>query len=319
MRLCRRLFCLFALLPLAALPACAGEAVLLHPQRPDQTRIGALSWRGGIVLDFPEAGGRFGGLSALEISTDGSEALVLSDRGRWFRLRLDYDERGSLAGAELAAEGSLLGPDGKALSGVNADAEGMTRLADGSTIVSFEQRHRLLRYPPGEPPFARTPALVPPPPGVEAAPANEGIEAIAALPDGRMVAFAEGLRATAAMGYAWLGDGQNWTPMSWTLTRSYVPVGAAALPDGDLLVLERRFDLGGLASRLSRIEARTLRRGAPITGTELARLEPPYISNNFEGVAVRRGPRGQSLVYLVSDDNFAPTLRTLLVMFEIVE
>ena len=318
MRLCRRLLCLFALLPLA-LPACAGEAVLLHPHRPDQTRIGALSWRGGIVLDFPEADGRLGGLSALEIRADGSEALVLSDRGRWFRLRLDYDERGSLAGAKLAAEGSLLGPDGKALSGVNADAEGLTRLADGSTIVSFEQRHRLLRYPPGDPPFARTPTLVPPPPGIEGAPANEGLEAIAALPDGRMLAFAEGLRATTAMGYAWLGDGQNWTPMSWTLTRSYVPVGAAALPDGDLLVLERRFDLGGLASRLSRVEARALRRGAPIVGTELARLEPPYITNNFEGVAARRGPRGHSFIYLVSDDNFAPTLRTLLVMFEIVE
>lgn len=319
MRLCRRLLGLFALLPLAAPPACASEAVLLHPQRPDQTRIGALLWRGGIALDFPDAGGRFGGLSALEVKADGSEALVLSDRGRWFRLHLDYDEKGRLAGAELADEGSLMGPDGKALSGVNADAEGLTRLADGSTIVSFEQRHRLLRYPPGEPPFARTPALVPPPPGIEAAPANEGIEAVAFLPDGRMVAFAEGLRATAQMGYAWLGDGQNWTPMSWTRTGSYVPVGAAALPDGDLLVLERRFDLGGLASRLSRVEARTLRRGAPIAGTELARLEPPYISNNFEGVAVRRGPRGQSLVYLVSDDNFAPTLRTLLVMFEIVE
>ena len=166
--------------------------------------------------------------------------MVLSDRGRWFRLRLDYDEKGSLAGAKLADEGSLMGPDGKALSGVNADAEGLTQLADGSYVVSFEQRHRLLRYPPGEPPFARTPALVPPPPGIEAAPANEGIEAVAFLPDGRMVAFAEGLRAAAQMSYAWLGDGQNWTPMSWTRTRYYATVGAAALPDGDLLVLERR-------------------------------------------------------------------------------
>ncbi|MBM3559555.1 MAG: esterase-like activity of phytase family protein, partial [Alphaproteobacteria bacterium] len=185
--------------------------------------------------------------------------------------------------------------------------------------VAFERHPRLLRYPPGEPPFARTPTPMPAPPGIDAAPPNEGLEAIAALPDGRIVAFAEGLRATARMGYAWLGDGQGWTPMTWALTRPYVPVGAAVLPDGDLLVLERRFDLAGLGSRLSRVDARALRPGAPMAGTELARLEPPYISNNFEGVAVRRGPRGQSFVYLVSDDNFAPTLRTLLVMFEIVE
>lgn len=318
MPFCRRLLCLAALLPLA-LPACASETVLLHPQRPEQVRVGTLLWRGGIALDGLQSASPLGGLSALEVSADGGEALALSDRGRWFRLRLSYDARGNLAGAAVEGDGPLTGPDGKALAGADADAEGMTRLADGSRIVSFERNARLLRYPAGEPPFARAPTALPALPGLDSAPANEGIEAVVALPDGRMLALAEGLRATARMGYAWLGDGQGWIPMSYTLTRPFVPVGAAVLPDGDIVVLERRFDLGGLGSRLSRVEAKTLRRGAPITGTELGRLEAPYLSNNFEGVATRRGPRGESFVYLVSDDNFEPTLRTLLVMLEIVD
>jgi hypothetical protein len=38
----------------------------------------------------------------------------------------------------------------------------------------------------------------------------------------------------------------------------------------------------------------------------------------MEGVSARRGPNGETLVYVVSDDNFnAPLQRTLLMMFEL--
>ena len=37
--------------------------------------------------------------------------------------------------------------------------------------------------------------------------------------------------------------------------------------------------------------------------------------DNFEGIAARRGAAGESLIYLVSDDNFSDKQRTLLLMF----
>jgi len=39
----------------------------------------------------------------------------------------------------------------------------------------------------------------------------------------------------------------------------------------------------------------------------------------MEGVAARRGPDGETLVYLISDDNFHILQRTLLLMFALEE
>jgi hypothetical protein len=37
----------------------------------------------------------------------------------------------------------------------------------------------------------------------------------------------------------------------------------------------------------------------------------------MEGLAVRRGPRGETLLYVISDDNYWRLQRTLLLMFEV--
>jgi hypothetical protein len=46
-------------------------------------------------------------------------------------------------------------------------------------------------------------------------------------------------------------------------------------------------------------------------------LERPLLNDNFEGVAVRPGPNGETLIYIVSDDNFLPFQRAYLVMFSL--
>ena len=55
--------------------------------------------------------------------------------------------------------------------------------------------------------------------------------------------------------------------------------------------------------------------GAVIEGEELARLESPLVNDNFEGIATRPGPAGETLVYLISDDNFSSLQRTYLLQF----
>ena len=90
------------------------------------------------------------------------------------------------------------------------------------------------------------------------------------------------------------------------------------LPDGDLVVVERRASiLGGFGARIVRVPGASIEAGAELSGTELAVLEPPVTTDNFEGISVVATPDGRTLLYLVSDDNLWGFQRTLLMMFEI--
>ena len=59
--------------------------------------------------------------------------------------------------------------------------------------------------------------------------------------------------------------------------------------------------------------------GAVLEGRELARLHLPLNIDNMEGLALRQGGAGETLVYLISDDNFNPLQRTLLMLFALRE
>jgi hypothetical protein len=99
---------------------------------------------------------------------------------------------------------------------------------------------------------------------------------------------------------------------------AFKPTDIAVLPDGDLLVLERKYNvLEGAHGRLARVDGGAIVAGASLVGDELAVLSPPVATDNFEGVAVRPAPGGGALIYVISDDNFNPLQRTLLLQFRI--
>ncbi|MEK9725684.1 MAG: esterase-like activity of phytase family protein, partial [Rhodospirillaceae bacterium] len=76
---------------------------------------------------------------------------------------------------------------------------------------------------------------------------------------------------------------------------------------------------GGVAARLQRLPAAGIAPGGDLKPTLIAELRPPISVDNFEGVAVRAGEDGRVYVYIISDDNFNPLQRTLLMMFEMRE
>ena len=65
--------------------------------------------------------------------------------------------------------------------------------------------------------------------------------------------------------------------------------------------------------------ANAIKPGARLRPIHLATLAPPLTVDNFEGVAARRGPQGETLIYLVSDDNFQAAQRTYLMMFRLID
>jgi hypothetical protein len=95
---------------------------------------------------------------------------------------------------------------------------------------------------------------------------------------------------------------------------------AAGLPDGSLLVLERYFRwTEGVKMRIRHLAAAEIVPGARLTGRTLIEADSAFEIDNMEGMAVHRGPRGETVVTLVSDDNFNSLLqRTVLLQFTLV-
>jgi len=73
---------------------------------------------------------------------------------------------------------------------------------------------------------------------------NSGLEALVALGDGRLFMACEAGGANDDGTMAWVGRGETWDVRPYPLTReglagAFRPTGAAALPNGDVVVLER--------------------------------------------------------------------------------
>lgn len=281
-------------------------------------RVGVLRLESVVAL----SGGGVGGLSGLWVSPDSARFAAVADDGRVFAGRLTRDGDGRLTGAADLRGGPLSPPGFGGVGKRDNDAEELVRLPDGGWLVSFERNHRLLRF--GEDFGASgVPVEIPAPPGLKDAPDNGGVEALAAWPDASILALEEGADGAAAT-RGWFAPSppdspSAWRPFVYRPAPGHRPSGAAALPNGDALALERRASLlGGFSVRvvlLRRSAFADAKPGAVVEGEELARLTPPGPSDNFEGVAAVRRADGDIDVYLLSDDNFSPLQSTLLVHF----
>ncbi|HSK40083.1 MAG TPA: esterase-like activity of phytase family protein, partial [Arenibaculum sp.] len=260
----------------------------------------------------------FGGLSGLVVSPDGQQLWAVSDRGSLVTARLAYGEGGELVAARDIALHPLIEADGGAVTGSRSDAEDLTRMPDGSWAVAFERWHRIESYPATPDGPINGPKELPRPAGLRQAPGNGGIEALAAFPDGRLLAIEEGREQDAGTHRAWITGPDGWRRLTYRGLAPYRPTGATVLPDGDLLVLERRASLlGGFGARIVRVPGEAIEPGRVVAGEEIARLEPPLSVDNFEGIDAVPAPDGGYVVYLLSDDNFWALQRTLLLMFRL--
>jgi hypothetical protein len=312
----------------ASIPIEVNARPIAHFERgrPEGNRLGELRFLGGLVLTSSSP--RFGGWSGLEMAPDGKNLLAVSDAGQWLSAEVDY-RAGQPAGIAHARVGALVDERGQPLAGKRAhDAEALAlldgTLARGTVLIGFERQHRIVKYELRD-------GAIRAPIGALAMPAdagrlyeNQGIEALAVLKGGRLkgavVGFAE--RLTRGSGYhtGWIwAKGGTGEPQRFQLrdVGQFNITDAAGLPNGDLLVLERRFRWSeGIFMRLRRILAREIAPGARMAGRVLLEADGRYEIDNMEGLAVHRDARGEIVVSMISDDNFNGLLqRTVLLQF----
>ena len=288
--------------------------VPLDPMDPDMASLGPLQWCGSLELEFENP--EYGELSDLAPAARGTRLHFVADNGFWYTAQPRFDAEGRLVGLDNGVVGRLIGPDGRQLEAViERDAEALARLADGSMLVAFERLHRILRYPPGEPPLAGVPEDFPKPPGMDRVPGNQGLEAMAGLPDGRILALLESPEGNEFPGFLWTES--RWQALGLAGSGDYRPTSISVLPGGDLLIAERRYTPAtGVSVRVRRIAQADIEPGAKLEAAELATLLPPLLYDNIEGLAVQATmDEGWVRILLVSDDNLAPDQQTLLLCF----
>jgi len=288
------------------------RAIPLYEDQPEHVRLGDLRFEAGYVLS--SAAADFGGLSGLWIRPDGSELVTVSDRGIIWRASLEHD--GDRLVGLSGWRSHRLTP--LAVDHGHVDAESLAD-QDGALVVALEQNQPLRRVVADDAGWGMR-SIIAHDALREAgwAARNAGIEALTDLADGGLLAIAEGVKAPSGHLAAWrITDGRI-EGLSYAEADGFAPTGADRL-DQVIYVLERRFDLlkGGFVARIMALDTAQVEAGAPLQGRELGRLSWPALSENFEGIAVHPGSDGRILLYLISDDNFLPIQRTLLLQFSL--
>ena len=299
-------------------------SVPLYPDQPDRRDLGALTYRGGLVLTSGDPA--FGGFSALELSADGTRLLAVSDRGQWLVADILHDADGAPSGLANARMAPLRDADGAPLEGRWADAEGLARRADGAYLVSFERHHRVESYHLGADwsgiGSARATRL-PPPPGADDLPDNGSLEALAVQSGFAWVGveYPQGITGVHTVFRYDLSDpGAQASEHRVQLAAGFGLVAFAEPGDGQLLAVQRfwRRDVGNRI-RISRVsEAAILDPRNRPEAAFLGEITPDMTVDNIEAAAMVT-INGRQRLYLLSDDNFSAAQRTLLMSFDLPE
>lgn len=254
-----------------------------------------------------EAEGGFGGLSGLDVMRSGS-LLAIADNGKFVWISID-PETGAPDG--IGSMAYMQDGDGNVWSDkLAADAEGLS-FRDGLAFVSFERDHRVEAYDLegcGAAARAALVARLDPVVDGDVLGNNRGPEALALSGD------------QMSLGFESQASGGS-------------PIGDLRL-DGTLADL-RRTEQPGLylltgMDAADGLTAKIFRAYDPVQGPRgqvqiasddgliaEAKLKKPLPVDNYEGIAIGKAPTGQTRIWLISDDNFSNSQRTLLLALDL--
>ena len=315
---------------LAALAVCLAAPAAAEPLSLTTTRLesfaltdagepkGPLTFIGGLNVTSDDQ--RFGGLSGIDM-LDGETALMVGDKGIYVRAQL-VRENGRLVGLADGEIGNLF-PSGDVEKNVG-DAEDIALDPEDrmkGVVVRERQANAMLAFRLED---GRPVDFIPMRVGADdrILRSNQGLESVAFAPAtspvaGEIVTIAEHPPRDAADIPGWVAGIGSFE----IVRRDEFDISSARfLPDGDLILLERRFSPGwGIAMRLRRIPGETVKVGALLDGDILLEAGMTDQIDNMEGLAVSEDETGRTILTLVSDDNFNFLQRTLILQFALVE
>lgn len=304
----RRLLLLSTLLAAACYAVAGGLTSVdgLETRPFDPPASGRMEPRGAVIVRLSDD--LFGGFSGFVL--DGTRLTAVSDKGGWGNMTLRFDG-GRLADVEAASVRWMTDAAGLSAEDHRWDPEGLARLPDGRLLVSFEQDHRLQVFdsdvaPAG--PEYRDPSW-------EEFDGNSGLEGLAVDADGVVWAILEQTEEGDDPFPVFVGPVEGpWEAKRLPRRGDYLPTGADFGPDGWLYVTERDFSVfSGFATRVRRF-----RWGAgpdPVAEEELGDFPSSAGLDNVEGIAVWRSEAGETMILLLSDDNYAAIEDTVLSLF----
>ncbi|MHA7856871.1 MAG: esterase-like activity of phytase family protein [Henriciella sp.] len=249
----------------------------------------------------------FGGLSGLDVMRSGS-LLSIADNGKFVWIGVD-PETGAPDGTGSMAY--MHDGDGNVWSDkLAADAEGLS-FRDGLAFVSFERDHRVEAYDLEGCGAAARAALV----GrldtvVDGAQlgSNRGPEALALTEDQLALGFETHASGGSPVGNLRI-DGTLADLKRTQQPGLYLLTGMDAA-DGLTAKIFRAYD--PVQGPRGRVQIKS--------GDELiaeAKLKKPLPVDNYEGIAIGKAPSGQTRIWLISDDNFSNSQRTLLLALDL--
>ncbi|MBX3431133.1 MAG: esterase-like activity of phytase family protein [Hyphomonadaceae bacterium] len=280
--------------------------------------VGHLAYRGGLELRSDNS--MFVGLSGLEVLEDG-RVIAISDEADWIAARLTLDDRGNLTGFTDVRAALMRNEHGRVLTTKSeADSEDLAQMPDGRFAVSFERTHLIRIYDLNrDGPFGAA-QMGPRLDGVARLPSNASLEALASVDDTLLTAAEGGDEPTTPMWRAPVGAREPVPARyAYPLSDGFSLTGMDRMPNGDIVALERFYaPVVGARARITRFRPPS-GDGGVVRPEVLARLDPPFPLDNFEGISAVQTADGVTRIYIVSDNNKSAQQRTLLLAFDLIE
>jgi hypothetical protein len=319
-----RAFRLFLLISIAFL-AVSGQR-MIYPNRSQNiafrplplatqgkapAKIGAFTFLG--AWEIQSENQDFGGFSALTALRDG-RFLAISDAGTM----AVFSPPGAPYRRSFIVP--LPGAFGPKVGFRDRDSEGIAYdPISGNIWISYEGNPAIRRLSPS---LSRVNGITRPA-ALRAWKGNSGGEALVRLSDGRFILFSEDQERNDGSFEALLFQGDPVEKNSKLIEfgyhppQGYKPTDALELPDGRILILNRRIAFpNGFSAKLTLADPKAIKAEEAIKGQVIATIKSPIIVDNFEGITLTQ-EKGQTIIWLISDNNFNIWQRTLLMKFAI--
>lgn len=298
-----------------------------QPRDRARVRFGSLQYRSGLVLTSPHRG--FGGLSGFRFLDDkGQRFLALSDQGSWFTGAIRYSG-GKMIALDDVEAAPMLNAEGRPITEKRLwyDTESLAR--DGSLVyVGLERVNQIMRFDFARGGIRARGEVLPTPGALRKLPYNKGLEALVFVPRdmkgqplaGTLIAMSEGGFDADGNLIGFLIGGPSPGQFSIRRTDKQFISDAVLLASGELLILERKFSwFTGIDIRIRSIPLRTIAPGALVDGPVLFEADLGHEVDNMEGIDAHVTAEGETVLTMVSDDNFSMLQRTLLLQFTLMD